>query len=652
MKFSYKLIKKILPKVKSKSEVVSSLNAYSYETEDLSGDIFDVKIPANRFSDSASHIGICREVAAILNRPLNFSFNFLENNNKKRDFRVEIKEEDLCPRYIALRVDGVLVKESPGWIRAILEDCGLRSINNIVDIMNYVMLLTGQPLHAFDFDKLAGKKIIVRKSRKNEKILTLDDDEIDLDNETLVIADGEKPVAIAGIKGGKETGVDLNTKRILIEAANFNPPLIYKTYKKIGLPTDAAIRFSHDLSLLLPPFAIYEAARLIEKYSYGKISSLYDSLEKKKVKEQKVIKFDINKFNNFIGVELKSSLTSNILKRLGFKNVKNDLWKTPIFRLDINDHEDLFEEVARIYGYNLIPPKPPHLRLVETEDENLIALKEKLENILIGFGFTEAVSNSLIGKNDISEREVAEKNLFELENYISEEFKYLRPNLISGLKKITLHNLKFFNEVKLFEIGNVFLNKKEEKEREKTNLCVLSASKKENTFFELKGVISALLNRIGAFDFVYKEKQGLSKDLEILIDGKGVGKLGFLKLEDNSLLSFAEINLKELLKFIEEENEFKPLPKYPIVYRDISFLVDRKFKIGEIIESVSYLDKRIEDVDLIDEYFDKSLGENRQSLTLRLFLNPQDHTFSAEEIEDIMTNVANFIKEKFNAQIR
>jgi phenylalanyl-tRNA synthetase beta chain len=320
--------------------------------------------------------------------------------------------------------------------------------------------------------------------------------------------------------------------------------------------------------------------------------------------------------------------------------------------LDINDHEDLFEEVARIYGYNLIPPKPPHLRLVETEDENLIALKEKLENILIGFGFTEAVSNSLIGKNDISEREVAEKNLFELENYISEEFKYLRPNLISGLKKITLHNLKFFNEVKLFEIGNVFLNKKEEKEREKTNLCVLSASKKENTFFELKGVISALLNRIGAFDFVYKEKQTLSKDLEILIDGKGVGKLGFLKLEDSSLLSFAEINLKELLKFIEEENEFKPLPKYPIVYRDISFLVDRKFKIGEIIESVSYLDKRIEDVDLIDEYFDKSLGENRQSLTLRLFLNPQDHTFSAEEIEDIMTNVVNFIKEKFNAQIR
>jgi phenylalanyl-tRNA synthetase beta chain len=650
MKFSYKLIKKLLKGVKNKKQVLDALNYYSYEVEDLEGDVFDVKIPANRFSDSASHIGIARELSASLNLNFNFSPQFLLKGKSKPDFKVEVKEKNLCPRYMALRISGVKVSSSPKWIEDILLDCGIRPINNLVDIVNYVMLLVGEPMHVFDFEKLKGRKIIVRKAKRGEKILTLDGEEISLTPEILVIADENDPVAIAGIKGGKETGVDENTKEILVEAANFEPSLIYKTYKKIGLPTDAALRFSHSLSLNLIPFALYEAASLFKEIAGGKILSVFDSLGGKEVKEKRAIEFNVEKFNSFIGVKISKEEGDKYLQRLGFKNIKKNIWLTPDFRLDLENEEDLYEEVARLYGYNFIKPQTPYIQLSPSykDEEGSVYLREKIENILEGWGVYQTFNYSFIGEKDLLSSGYKKEDLFELKNYISEEFKYLRPNLEINLKKTAFYNLKFFDEVKIFEIGNVFFKKGNNKE--KTLLGIVFASKKNNNFFELKGILSAMLLNLGVLDFRYEDKGSF---LEIESKGK---ILGFLKGEkkEGIYLSVAELGFDEILYVSQEELEVKEVPRFPLVIRDISFWVKKDLRIGEIMEKVSLVDDYIEDVDLIDEYFGRSEegGEEKQSLTLRFVLNPKDHTFSNEEVNNILNKITKTLKENFNAEIR
>jgi len=645
MKFSYTLIKKLIPKVKSKKQVIDALNYYAYEVEDLEANSFDIKVPANRFSDSASHLGVAREIAAILNLPFNYQFSFSVKGGEKTDFSVSIKDKNLCPRYTALRFDNVLVKDSPAWLQKILMECGLRPINNIVDILNYVMLLTGEPMHAFDFDKLVGKKIIVRRAKKGENILTLDGEEVKLNENILVIADAQRPVAIAGIKGGAATGIDKTTRRILVEAASFEPSNIYKTYKAIGLPTDAALRFSHELSLSLPLLGLKSAEKLIQEIAKGKKCGFYDSLFDKEVNEQKVIKFEIEKFNHFIGINLEKNKAEVFLKRLGFKKIKKNLWRTPLLRLDISDHEDVFEEIARLYGYNFISPQVPTIPLIEAKLNEEILFKEKIRKILIGFGLTETFNYSFVNEKDLESNKINLKDVFELLNPISEEFKYLRPNLSINLIKTALHNLKFFETVKFFEFGDIFL--KNQKEQEIKRLGIIIASKKENKIFELKGVLDKLFEKIGLEDFSYIE--GNLNQLKIVFQNKILGEIKYLKEE--FYLAFAEINFKDLVISVKKEFEFKPLPKFPLVWRDISFFVSRNFKIGEIIQTIYNTKVRfVEEVELIDEYFES--GSERQSLTFRIVLNPQDHTFTKEEVDQIINKIITTLKTNFDIEVR
>jgi phenylalanyl-tRNA synthetase beta chain len=419
MKFSYTLIKKIIPEVKSKKQIVDALNYYAYEVEDLSGNVFDVKVPANRFSDAASHLGIAKELACILNLPFKYKFDFKFKKLKESDFKVEIKNKKLCLRYAALRLDNVNVEESPGWLQKILIECGLNPINNVVDIMNYVMLFLGEPMHAFDFDKLEGSKILIRNAKEGEKVITLDEKEIKLNENILVIADIKKPIAIAGIKGGKETGVDKNTKRILVEAANFEPANIYRTYKSLGLPTDAALRFSHRLSLNLPLLGLKLAEKLLREITKGKVTGFYDSLGGRVVNEQKDVLFDLEKFNKFIGLEIKKDVAYEFLKKLGFKKVGNNIWSTPFLRLDIENSEDVFEEITRLYGYNFILPQTTSVKLLNTTLNEEIIWKEKIRKMLIGFSLNEASNYSFVSEKDLKENNFDLEQVFELINPIS-----------------------------------------------------------------------------------------------------------------------------------------------------------------------------------------------------------------------------------------
>ena len=346
----------------------------------------------------------------------------------------------------------------------ILIDCGLRPINNVVDIMNYAMLETGQPLHAFDFDKVGGGQIIVRRAKKGEKITTLDNQVFEL-NENILVIVNDSPresavLAIAGIKGGEKAEVDKNTKRIVVEAANFDGVNIYKSSKALKLFTDASSRFSHNLSPELVSLGLSRSGELLKEIIGAKAGQTTDVNFTKPIK--KTIKFDLEKFNKFIGLDLDVKTCRKYFERLGFKITQNSKLKTqnsflveisPL-RQDIETFEDLAEEAARLYGYNKIESAPPRIHLIPSGFEDQIILKDKIRKILIGMGISEVYNYSFIDK--------ADENAVELENPISAQFKYLRSSLAHHLLENIKNNSRFFDEIKIFEIGKVF-NKTEEK---------------------------------------------------------------------------------------------------------------------------------------------------------------------------------------------
>jgi len=798
MKFSYALIKKLAPAIKNKKELIEKLNLHFFEAEDAGGDVLDISIPANRFSDAASHWGIAREISAILGTKTRINIGNIRVNPRSHPrksastqfFKVEIKDKELCPRYTAQYFENVKIKPSPKWMQKILADCGLRPINNVVDIMNYVMLETGQPLHAFDYDKITQTNadgtqtnadsqresalIVVRKAKKGEKITTLDDKTYELDENILVIADGSREsaisprksastpresaiLAIAGIKGGKKAEVDENTKRIIIESANFDGANIYKSSKILKLTTDASLRFSHNLSPELTIIGINRAGQLLQEIVGAKSGPLVDVNFTKSSK--KIIKFDINHFNKFTGLNLDSKTCQKYLQLLGFKITQTNsdnqaqtnadctqtnaeksqresafsqresassqrqsvfLVEVPPLRRDVENFADLVEEVIRLYGYNRLKSIPPRIYLHPSGFEDQIILRDKIKKVLVAAGLSEVYNYSFIGDADLrglnadprgksqhqSELSPCQSVLIELENPISNQFKYLRPSLAPHLIRNINSNFRFFEEVKIFEIGHVFTQtnaddtqtnaernrrKSATRPRESAFLGIALASKKkkggtslpgEHVFFELKGLLEELFKKIGLVSYLMPEpNEGdwvktftdnfliPGEVLKIESDGEVIGYLGRVdkELVENYEAALAEINLDALLKLVEEEHEYLPLPKYPSVMRDISILVEPTTRVGEIMQAIQlmtripreskikrgsladqYQPAFIEDVDLIDEYEYQS----KRSLTFRIVFQAEDRTLTEKEVNEEMERIIKMLKNKFKAIIR
>ena len=702
MKFSFSLIKNLVPGLKDKNQVIEALNLYAFEATDLSGDVIDISIPANRYSDAASHLGLARELSAILNVEPKFpkiklpSFaeasagrqkpvypvqksKFSNGVKKSGKFSISIQDKNLCPRYVGQYFENVKVGPSPKWMQDVLKSCGLRPINNIVDIANYVMLEIGEPMHAFDYDKLANlhkstianlhkystnniseirgklvdiREIIIRRAEKGEKITTLDNEKYDLDNDILVIADSEGLLAIAGIKGGKKAEIDKNTKRIILEAANFDGANIHKTYKKIGLTTDAAVRFSHNISSALTMMAVNRASQLLKEIAGAKPGDLVDEIGKESNK--KVIRFEIEKFNKLIGVQAKPMEIIGILKRLGFKIIldklpnslpagrQDFLVEVPLIRVDIELFEDLAEEVARLFGYNNLKSIPPQVYLKPSGFEDQIVLKDKVRDVLVGLGLNEVYNYSFYKEGEI-----------ELENPIAEDKKYLRSSLIPLLEENISDNFRFFDEVKIFEIGKVFYrdpksgmhpNIPNVLECLRLGMAIGNKIKKE-TFFELKGIIEELFERIGLIDYTFSE----GKDLFEIHSSNEI--VGYAKHEKGCAI--AEINLDKILEFIKGEFEYQPLSKYPSIIRDVSILVSNAVKIGDIMQEMQLADPvLIKDVDLIDEYEGEHFEQNKKSLTLRIIFQAENRTLTDKEVNEKINKISQILTENFKAQIR
>ena len=635
----------------------------------------DIDVRPNRSADCFSHIGIAREIAAITNSKLLEPASKIEEDKElkaKNFIKVEVKNSGDCRRYTSRVITGVKVGPSPQYIRKMLKVCGLRPINNIVDIANYVMLETGQPLHTFDGDKLEGKKIIVRFAKKGERIVTLDGEKYDLDNEILVIADAEKPVAIAGIKGGKSPEIDEKTNIVVLESANFNPKTIRNSSKSIDLKTDASLRFEHGVDPNLTEIAINRAAFLIQKIAKGKVSQGKIDIYPRKILPNK-IKLDLDYVKNLLGILIPEKEIKNILEKLGFKVSGSKILsiEVPTRRLDVLTQEDLIEDIGRVYGYQKIPTIFPLASLIPPRRNLNVFWEDSTKDILKEMGFNEVYNYSFISENDAEALNYGKGELIELENPLSSDHQYLRPSLIPNLLKNIADNQKNFQDIKIFEIGNIFkkfvTKKSAQKPAEKVMLTGVLTG---DAFYQTKGVIDSLLNKIGISDIWYNEYNPtpeesksclwhLKKCAEIKVGREEIGFLGEIssRVANNfkveKKIAVFDLDFGKLSSLASEESEYRPVSRFPAAVRDIAVLIPRLTKVEEVLRKIQKNGgDLVKDVDLFDIYEGESIEEGKKNLAFHIIFQSEDKTLSSQEIDLLQNKIIKALEENPEWQVR
>ena len=631
--------------------------------------ILDIDVLPNRGPDCFSHIGIARECAAFTNSRLKIpKFKLKEDKNlKTRDFvAVEVKNKNDCLRYTARVIANVKVGPSLKWIQERLKVCGLRPINNIVDATNYVMLETGQPLHAFDLDKISNKKIIVRRAKNGEKIITLDNKRYNLDEDILVIADVKSPLAVAGIKGGKKAEIDKKTKTIVLESANFDSRVVRKGSKKLGLKTDASWRFEHGIDPSLTETGINKAAEIIQNIAKGKITSGLVDFYPKKVLPKK-IKLDYRYLTKLLGLKIERKDVKQILKRLGFKIIKEEhpilIVEIPTFRLDISLPEDLIEEIGRIYGFQRIPAAFPIVSLIPPKINFEIFWEDITKNILKESGFTEVYNYSFIGEK---EAEVF-KGAVEIENPMSVEQKYLRPSLIPNLLKNVIDNFRYFNEIKIFELGKIFIKKQETRNKKQTEeKRMLSGLITGDAFYQAKGVVDSLLNKLGISNIWYDEYKPTPEQskisiwqkercAEIKVDGQEIGFLGEISpgIFKKTKVVIFDVDFEKLIKLCSEEHEYQPISQYPAAIRDLAVLVPLDVKVVDVLNKINVAGGAlVRDVDLFDIYEGEGIVQGKKNLAFHIIYQAEDRTLKSKEIDKIHQKIIKILEENPEWEVR
>ncbi len=652
MVFSYNWLQSFFQSKLAKPEKLAELLVvHSFEIDSLKKKnndyLLDIDVLPNRSSDCFSHLGIAREIAAITDKKLKYPQTISKKTGSKAEDRLglEIKSEKDCSRYTARIVEGVKVGPSPKWLKEKIGSCGIQSINNIVDITNYVMLEMGQPLHAFDFDKIQ-KKLIVRRAGKKEKITTLDDKSYNLDKDILVIADPRGPLAIAGIKGGKRAGITEKTSTIVLESANFSPLLIRRASKKLQLRTDASWRFENEIDSNLTEEAINRAAFLVKKVANGKaLRSKADFYPKKRF--PKKIKIDPSIIRSLLGVIISEKDIRGIFSRLGLENKKKQHLievEIPTRRLDLLTPQDLVEEVGRIYGYDNILPSFPLSSLIPPQKNPSVFWENFTKDIFKELGFFESYNYSFIKEQ--TKKIFGYRNLVELENPLSEEQKYLRPSLMPNL----LENIKNSEkkDVSFFEIGKVFWPDRKEKEK-----AMISALSFQKNFYFMKGVVDTLFKKMGISSFRYNDFNPFPRETnnsvwekgrraEIKIGSKKIGFLGEIsqdilnKKKIKGKVSSFEIDFEELQKIASEEQEYRPISRFPAAMRDIAVLVPREVKTEAVMNKINAVGgSLIRNIDLFDIYEGGNLPAGKKSLAFHIIYQAKDRTLSSEAINKL-----------------
>ncbi len=660
---------------------------------DLSDYVFEIGLTPNR-PDCLSFIGIAREAAAITGNPLTLpevrppqkAGQISEPTSEPIAAltSIMIVNPDLCPRYAAGLVTDITVGPSPFWLQDRLRAIGLKPINNIVDITNFVMLETGQPLHGFDFDRLAGHRIVVQTARAGEVFTTLDGKQHELTDDTLMICDAEKPVAVAGVMGGENSEISEETTRVLIESAYFDPVSIRKTAKRLGANTDASHRFERGVDPEGTIYALERAAALMAEIGGGnRISGIID--EYPRPHESRPITLNTEKTNRHLGTSLTQADMQGFLESVGFSasaaDEENLTAVAPSFRVDVSRPEDLMEEVARLWGYNNIVTTFPKTSTKSRLPERALWLKETIKDHMIGFGFREAINYSFTARASCDRLALPDndrrRRMLAILNPLSEEQAVMRTSLIPGMLEAMGKNIAYqVRDLKLFELGKIYLsNGQDELPDELETLSALCTGRRAPAtwqvkpepcdFFDLKGVVESLLAGLylensrflplPANECTYL-RPGYSA--RIRINDTDVGLIGevhptVLKAYDLKQTAFIfEINLERMLPLIPEVTAFSPLPKFPAAARDITLIVDNSILAGDIVNDIYALDEPLlESVHTFDLYSGDPIPKGKKSISIRLTYRSDIETLADQTVNRIHEYITEHLIDTFNASL-
>ena len=640
--------------------------------------IFDINVTANR-PDCMSVIGIARELSALTGKPIKKQDLSYKTNNEdiNKYLAVEVQNKELCPRYMASVVKNIKIEKSPKWLRARLVSVGIKPINNIVDITNYVLMEYGQPMHAFDYDYLDGHKIVVRDGKVGEEIKVLNHNSYDVDEKMLCVCDSNKPVVIAGIIGGLNSCVIDDTKTAVLEAASFNRASIRRTSRRIGVRTDSTARFEKGVDVQSPEIGMQRALNLISKLGAGEIvSGVIDSIDQKPT--NKDMTFSISKIEKLLGIKVPNEKILSILNNLGIKStIDGDTIysNVPVYRGDIENNADIAEEIIRMYGYSVydsIDQEPlANAKVTVGRYDPMLQTARKLKLQLCDYGYYETVNYSICSE-DVKQKLLLKENtklynMIKIENPISEDLSCVRTTMANAMFTTIARNLSRKNQnFRLSEVGRVYFPKELPLKElpDEVNMLSFASVNKEDDFFTFKGMIENLLRD---YDLDYKLEYsklpfmhpGISADIIDTKTGEVVGSFGKVhpkvcKNFDMSEYTFyAELNLDIITSLKAKKHEVKMLSKFPAVDRDLAIVCDETVTVEQVLECVKkscgklYYSSKVFDI-----YRSEQLGENKKSIAFSFKLISYDKTLTDEEINQTVNKILKDLKYKLGAVLR
>ena len=686
----------VLPKKYEENLGEEFLDVFSYINES----VFDFEITPNR-QDCQGVKGIARELAVGLDRKFNdnakLKYSDLSKVDEIEKVTVKIDDED-CNKYLMAVVKDVKIEPSPSWMQRRLKAYGFNPINNIVDITNYVMLEIGQPMHAFDLnllkeDENGKRKIVIRDSKENEKITLLDEKEYELQND-LVITDGVLPIALAGIMGGINSGINENTKQVVLESANFTRKRLRDTSRRINVSTDSYARFEKKLPLSLTEYALVRAIELIQELKAGTVTlEVIEKMNKEyteKTQENVLVEIDTEKINNILGLEIQEEYIINLLKKLEFEIIEENnikYAKAPAYRTDVSRIQDLAEEVIRFYGYDNLKLTLPKVTVKEKKENIKLETKQKAKNLLVNYGYNQIITYGFVNLEDLKKAEL-DKDIYgedaiKVKNALGVDYEYMRTSLLP----LMLHTISFnenkknFN-IKLFEISKIYqkasnisegilpeeiemlqmaLTKQKESNKEKEKYSGMGYI--NDPIFEFKSDVLRLLTVLGlngAEIENYTENNSFHKGKCAVIK-KGRDIIGTFGAVNPRILSnfdikqdvyVLELNLEKILVYLRKNLKAKEIGKFPEVTRDISMYVSKDVKYKDIESSITKANKKlIEEVKLFDIYENES-NKERKSIAVRITFRDNNKTLEENEINTVMDKVIKNLENNVKAEIR
>ena len=633
--------------------------------------IFDIAITANR-PDCQCIYGMAREVAAVLGKELKEPATDFTADDVKKDFKVTVEAQDICPRYTAHYVHDVKMEQSPAWMRRRLALVGIGSISNVVDITNFVLKELGQPMHAFDYSYLEGDEIVVRRAKEGEKIVTLDEKEFELNNSNLVICDGKKPVALAGIMGGLNSEIKEDTTEVMFESAKFARDNIRKSSRALGQVSDSSALYSKGVNEYTTEMAMRRALHLIEELGCGKVSSTHIEVTTGNSLEPKEMKVSIKKVNGVIGIEVPTDEIVRILTNLNFAPKVNGDELTimiPAYREDMEDYPDVSEEVIRMYGYEHVVPTFMPTAHVTLGGLNLRQQSErKIKEALCAAGAYEGIHYSFFSPSDLDllrfPEDAPQRHAIKLINPINIDLSLMRTTLASEmLYAISRNQKKGTLEGRIFEMGNIFIAKElplTEYPDERETLCV-GVFGEEESFFTLKGIAENVADALDVkFTYQTAERPFLHpyQTAEVFCDGQLVGYLGKVRYEicddlDMRVPAYVmELDLRVLSQWYGKDRVFTPISKFDDEKRDFAFVVDKDITCEQIENGIREACEYVTDVTLFDVYEGVQLPPNKKSMAFNVVFTPKDEELKAKVVEKYVKNILTHLKDTVGVTLR